>query len=701
MRTVRKHLIKMLNKPRELKPKTELDKITTKEAAEEAAKKLREAISFHDYKYYTLNEPVISDSEYDQLFNTLESLEEKYPQIQDSSSPTQRVGGEPLEEFETFEHPEPMQSIKSIREKKDLKTFVKNAKEDLEGEEITFVAEPKYDGTAIELIYENGKLVTASTRGDGERGDNITKNARTINDIPLILRKNKEKPYPDRLIVRGEVYMRKSEFEKFNKNRKEEEEEAFANPRNAAAGSLRQLDPKITAKRPLHTFIYEGINLESKFDSHFNILKTLKAWGFKVNLEKAEKCKDLTDLEQYHHELENQREELNYEIDGVVFKVDNLQQRKKLGRRTRNPKWALAYKFEAYRETTKLLDIKVQVGRTGKLTPVAVLEAVRIGGVEVSRASLHNQSEIDKKDIRIGDRVLIERAGDVIPQIVKPIKDVRTGSEGKFQMPLECPVCSTEVIMSEDKKQTYCPNPNCKAQLVGSLTHFTSRNAMNIEGLGEKIAQKLVDENIVGGIADLYDLKEKDLVSLEKFAERSAQNLIYEIKGSKNTTFSSFLYALGIPQVGEHVAQLLARNYENIDALQEASIEELEDIEGIGPEIAKQVKGFFETEKNLDMIRRIKNKGLTLKNEFAEIKEKPLEGLTFVFTGELEKWTRGEAQNLVEKYGGRATSSVSSNTNYLVIGQNPGSKFDKAQDLGIIIMRETDFENLLQDRGVI
>lgn len=691
----------MQEKPKQLKPEIILDEIKTKEQAQEAAKKLREVIRYHDYRYYTLNEPLISDREYDRLFNKLEALEEKYLSLQDPNSPTQRVGGEPLDEFETFEHPEPMQSIKSIREEKDLETFVKNVRESFQKEEIIYIAEPKYDGAAIELIYENGKLLTAATRGDGERGDNITKNARTINDIPLILREDTEKSYPNSLIVRGEVYMKKDEFENFNKQRKEEEDEIFANPRNAAAGSLRQLDPKITAERPLHTFIYEGINLDSQFDSHFQILKSLRDWGFNVNLEKTKKCKDIQQLKEYHQDLENEREKLNYEIDGVVFKVDNLEQREKLGRRTRNPKWAVAYKFEAYRETTKLQDIKVQVGRTGKLTPVAILEPVRIGGVEVSRASLHNQSEIDKKDIRIGDQVLVERAGDVIPQIVKSLKEARTGEEKKFHMPKKCPICETEVIMSKDKKQTHCPNPNCEAQLLGSLTHFASRNAMNIEGLGEKVAQKLVNENLIKNIADLYKLKKENLIQLEKFADKSAQNLTEEIEKSKNATFSNFIYALGIPQVGEHAAQLLAKNYKNLNELKETSQEELENIEGIGPEIAKQVEGFFKTEENLKMLEEIKNKGLILTNEYIDIEEQPLENLTFVFTGELKEWTRKEAQTLIEKNGGRATSSVSSNTDYLVIGENPGSKLDKAQELQIPIMEETGFKEFLQDKEII
>jgi DNA ligase (NAD+) len=677
------------------KPEINLKNINSASEAKKAVEKLREAIRYHDYRYYVLNDPVLSDAEYDRLFSQLQKLEKEYPDLQDPNSPTQRVAGQPLDEFETFEHPAPMQSILSVREKEDIETFVRSAKEGLPGQKIEFIAEPKYDGAAIELIYEKGALSVAATRGDGYWGDNITENAKTINEIPLVLRKNKDNPYPEKLIVRGEIYMRKDEFEEFNEARQEEDEETFANPRNAAAGSLRQLDPQITAQRPLHTFVYQGVGLENRFDTHMQTLEALEGWGFVVNLEKTKICGSLEELLDYHTQMEKQREDLNYEIDGVVFKVNNLQQRRELGRRTRNPKWAVAYKFQAYRETTKLEDIIVQVGRTGKLTPVAVLETVNIGGVEVSRASLHNQNEIDRKDIRIGDRVLVERAGDVIPQVVKPIKDARSGDEEMFNMPEKCPVCNTEVIMSDDKKQTHCPNPNCEAQLVGSLTHFASRNAMDIEGLGEKVAEQLVEKGLVTNISDLYKLKKGELISLEKFAEKSAQNLLDEIEQSKKAAFSDFLYALGIPLVGEHVAQVIAKNYKDFESLHKASREELEAIHEIGPEIAQQIVGFFETEENLRMLNEMWDAGISLTNEFANVGDQPLEGLTFVFTGELEEWTRSEAQDLVEKAGARATSSVSSNTDYVVAGENAGSKLDRAGELGVEVMSEAEFRDFL------
>jgi len=667
----------------------------SKDKAEKRIEQLRKEITGHDYSYYVLNSPTISDFEYDSLFQELQDLEEQFPEFQNETSPTQRVGGQPLEEFETFVHPYPMQSILSIREETGLKTFVKTVKNELKEKEAEYVAEPKYDGVSIELIYENGELSIASTRGNGEQGDNITENAKTIKEIPLRLRQNGNAPFPETLIVRGEVYIKKDEFNKFNREREKKGEELFANPRNAAAGSLRQLDPKITARRPLHVFIYHGLNLQDRFSTHMETLQALNDWGFKINLEKTKVCGSLDELIEYHEELSKERDNLNYETDGVVFKVNDYSIQEALGTRTRNPRWAIAYKFEARRETTKLLDIKVQVGRTGKLTPVAILEPVRLGGVEVSRASLHNQSEIDKKDIRIGDRVLIERAGDVIPQVVKPIKEVRTGNEKKFEMAENCPICGTKVIMSADKKQTTCPNPNCKAQLVGRIVHFASRNGANIEGLGDKIAQQLFEMGLVQKLSDIYKLNLENLVALERFAEKSAQNLLYQVEKSKNITFAKFLYALGIPQVGEHVAWVIAQKYD-LEGLKKATQSELQNIREIGPEIAQQIVGFFSTRENLEMLDEFEGLGLKIQKSERAGGGTRLEGLIFVFTGELENLTREEAKELVMENGGKVTSSVSSNTNYIVAGENPGSKLIKAQELNIEILDEASFVQLLE-----
>ena len=489
--------------------------------------------------------------------------------------------------------------------------------------------------------------------------------------------------------------MQLNEFEKLNKRKLERGEEVFANPRNAAAGSLRQLNPKITAKRPLHAFIYQGLNLQDRFSTHLETLQNLEKWGFKVNLEETKICRNLEELLSYHREIAERRDNLNYEIDGVVFKVNDYAAQQKLGTRTRNPRWSLAYKFEARQKTTRLLDIKVQVGRTGKLTPVAILEPVKLSGVEVSRASLHNQSEIEKKDIRVGDRVLVERAGDVIPQIVKPIKEVRTGNEKKFEMPKDCPICGTRVIMSLDRKQTTCPNPNCKAQIVGRIVHFASRNATNIEGLGDKIALQLFEEGLVQKLSDIYKLKLEDLVVLERFAEKSAQNLLEQIEKSKDITFTKFLYALGIPQVGEHIARVIAQKY-TLESLTKATQEELENIHEIGPEIAQQTVGFFSTGKNLEMLNEFEELGVKIQKTENNKGSNKLGGLTFVFTGELENLTRDDAKNLVKQNGGKVTSSVSSNTSFVVAGENPGSKLAKAQELNIATLDEATFRQLLE-----
>ncbi len=671
--------------------------------------KLRETIRKHDYEYYVLNNPTVSDAEYDNLFSQLQELENLYPQYLDPNSPTQRVGGIPLEEFETVAHPQPMLSIQSIRKAEEIKAFVKSVNEEIGETDLDFVAEPKYDGASIELIYEEGKLSLALTRGDGDKGDNVTANVKTIPEIPLVLRKS-EKSWPKTLIVRGEIYMKLDEFNSLNKNRVQNEEELFANPRNSAAGSLRQLDPHITAHRPLHIFAYSSLELENDFVTHWEVLHTLKEWGFPVNLEQSAVCKNVVDLFAYYENLAKQRDSLNYDIDGVVYKVNQLAHQQKLGFRTRNPKWAVAYKFEARQEVTKLLDIKVQVGRTGRITPVAVLEPIRIGGVEVSRASLHNQSEIDRKDIRVGDRVLVERAGDVIPQVVKPIKEFRRGNERKFLMPEKCPVCGAETVTSDDKKQTNCPNRNCPAQLRGNLFHFVSRGGMDIEGIGKRTAELLVEKGLVKSLADLYCLKKEDLLKLGGFAEKSAQNLIDEIAGSKEQIMSRFLYALGIPQVGEHIATVLSKNYKDFGELGKATSEELQSIYEIGPEIARQVVAFFDSKENQQMLGEMYARGLVLENSGFQGKNGvggrlltgeetkrplPFEGRKFVFTGELEKWSRDEAKILVEELGGRVTTGVSSATDYVVAGESPGSKLRKAEELDVTILNESEFTNLL------
>jgi DNA ligase (NAD+) len=675
--------------------------IESEEAARKAVEKLREAIRYHNYRYYVLDDPVISDAEYDQLMEALKALEERFPHLRTPDSPTQRVGGQARGELGVADHPSPMLSLKAVYEEEDVRSFDESCRDDLGIDRVEYVAEPKYDGLAVELIYEDGRLSVASTRGDGETGEDITPNVKTIKDVPLALLSQEDVSLPDRLVVRGEIYMRRDEFEAFNDRRAEEDKRQFANPRNAAAGSVRQLDPNITARRPLHIFLYAVPDAsELGFETHWEVLETLPRWGLRVNLERAKRCSAVDELLAYHRELGEDRDELPYEIDGVVYKVNRLDYQTQLGVRARDPRWALAYKFQPRRATTTLTEIEVQVGRTGQLTPVAVLKPVHIGGVEVSRASLHNQSEIDRKDVRVGDRVLVERAGDVIPQIVKPITEARDGSEQAFRMPDKCPTCGGDVVMSEDKKQARCTNVNCPAQLRERVTHYASREAMDIEGLGEKRTEQLINAGLIERLSDVYDLTEEDLVSLERFADKSAENLVSEIEGSKQQTLARFLYALGIPLVGTHVATVLARRYETLDALMAASEEELRQIMEIGPQVAESIVAFSEEEGNGEVIERIQDAGLRLSNPLhsAEEAERPLEGLTFVFTGTLERWTRAEAKRYVERLGGQATSSVSGETDYVVAGPGAGSKLEEARNRDIPVMDEEAFIEFSEDQ---
>jgi DNA ligase (NAD+) len=683
----------------EKKPDVSPESIESKKEAEKAVKELREAIRYHNYRYYVLDDPVISDAEYDELMEKLSTLESKFPELQSPDSPTQQVGGEPREELGLVDHPSPMLSLKAVYDEEDVRDFDENCRGELGLETVEYVAEPKYDGLAVELIYEGGRLSVASTRGDGNTGEDVTANVRTINEVPLVLLSPEGVSVPNRLVARGEIYMRKDEFEELNRRQADAGERQFANPRNAAAGSVRQLDPNVTARRPLHIFFYEVAQSDGRdFETHWEVLQTLPKWGLKVSTERARLCSGVEEALHYHVDMAEVRDDLPYEIDGVVYKVNQLADQEKLGVRTRDPRWALAYKFEPRRATTTVKDIEVQVGRTGKLTPVAVLEPVHIGGVEVSRASLHNQSEIERKDIRIGDAVLVERAGDVIPQVVKSIKEERDGSEKKFHMPDQCPVCGSEVVMSEDKKQTRCTNINCPAQLRERVTHFASREAMDIEGLGEKRAEQLIDAGLVKRLSSLYELTKEDLLSLERFADKSAENLLREIEDSKEQTLPRFLYALGIPLVGEHMTRVLATHFKTLGDLVQASEGELQKIEEIGPQVAHSIVTFFSKDENRQVIQEIREAGLTLGNPYAEEEAQPLEGLTFVFTGSLKRWTRDEVKRFVERLGGRATSSVSGETDYIVAGPGAGSKLDEAKEQNIPVMDEEEFAQFVEER---
>ncbi len=684
---------------RELKPDVSPRKIDDRDEARRAANALREAIRYHNYRYYVLDDPVISDAEYDALMADLRTLEDEFPGLQSPDSPTQQVGGEPRKELGVVEHPYPMLSLRAV-DKSEVRRWDENCREELGLEALDYAAEPKYDGLAIELLYEDGRLSVAATRGDGDSGEDVTPNVRTIKEVPLVLLDRHGDTPPERLVVRGEIYMRLDEFKALNEVRTEQGEDAFANPRNAAAGSVRQLDPSVTEKRPLHVFFY-GVPhaAELGFDRQTALLEALPEWGLRTNDERMRVCSSVDELLAYHRDMSDVRDDLPYGIDGVVFKVNRLDAWETLGTRSRDPRWAIALKFEPRRATTVVEDIDVQVGRTGKLTPVAHLEPVQVGGVEVTRASLHNQSEIERKDIRIGDTVLVERAGDVIPQVVKPLKEERDGSEDRFHMPDECPVCGTDVVMSEDKKQAHCPNVSCPAQLRERLTHYASRQALDIEGLGTKRAQQLVDAGLIERISDLYALTEDDLLSRERYGRTSARNLRREIEASKETTLSRFIYGLGIPLVGEHLARVLARQYETLDDLMAANEDELEAVDEIGPQVAHSIAVSLDEDETRRTIGEIRDAGMTLENRLWEEGARPLDGLTFVFTGELDRWTRDEAKRFVERLGGRATSSVSGETDYVVAGPGAGSKLDEAQERDVSVLDEEGFVATVEERG--
>lgn len=684
---------------RDSKPEVDISKIESPSEAKEAIMQLSKAIRYHNYRYYTLDDPIITDAEYDSLLLNLLSLEEKYPDLVDANSPTQRVGGEPKSVLEKVEHPIPMVSLKTVYEQENIESFDRSCKEGLGVEVVDYTAEPKFDGLAVELIYEKGGLVQASTRGDGITGEDVTSNIRTIADVPLQLDAFEGKPLPTRLVVRGEVYIELEEFNQLNRQRSEEEESLFANPRNAAAGSLRQLDPSVTASRPLRIFLYGIAEAEGyEFKTQYEVLRTIQKWGLRVNLQNTRLCNGIEELLQYHQKMDEKRDSLDYEIDGVVFKVNSLASQEKLGMRTRDPRWAVAYKFKPRQATTKLLDITVQVGRTGRLTPVAELEPVNIGGVTVSRASLHNQSEIDRKDIRKGDTVIVERAGDVIPQVVKPIEDLRNGSEKKFKMPSKCPVCKSEVVMSDDKKSAQCPNISCPAQLRRGIEHFVSRDGLNIEGLGKKRVKQLMEEGLLTSIQSLFDIDVADLLEIERFGEASAEKLVAQIQSSKEQSLDRVIFALGIPTVGLSTARLLAREFSTIDNLMNASQNQLEHIDSVGPEVAKNIVSYFSNPSIRKMIHELQKRGLNMRND-VDVSSDALSGMTFVFTGTLERMTRSEAQKMVENLGGKASSSVSAKTSYVVAGPGAGSKLEKAEKLGINVISEKDFIEMLAKQG--
>ena len=657
---------------------------------------LRDQLNDHNYRYYVLDDPLISDSEYDQLFRELQKLETDNPNLITEDSPTRRVGAEPLSSFGSWTHRMPMLSLANAMNEDELAAFDTRVKKGLGTEkDLEYMAEPKLDGLAVELVYENGFFVNGSTRGDGITGEDITQNLKTITAIPLSLRKNGQKT-PPLLEVRGEVFITKDGFKKLNRNQEKEELSPFANPRNAAAGSLRQLDSKITATRPLSIYCYEAGRIDGiSFDTHEDFLSTLKEWGFPVNPE-IQKVNNAETMVAFHRNLEAKRDSLPYGIDGTVFKVNAINQRNALGIRSRSPRWAIAGKFKAQQATTLVQNIIPSVGRTGAVTPVARLEPVNVGGVVVTNATLHNQDEIDRKDVRVGDTVLIQRAGDVIPEVVKVIPAKRPPETKTYQLPTECPSCGQEVFRPEGEVVTRCQNLSCPAQVKGRIEHFVSKGALDIDGFGEKLVDQLVDKKLILTVDDIFKLNFDDLVNLDRMAEKSALNILTAIQDSKQTTFARFVYALGIRNVGAHLSKVLEKAFVgDIEKFMNAAAEELEAIDEVGPIVAETITTFLSNCTNTDVIESCLSLGIRLK-KVEEPKSLLLQGKTFVFTGALTQFSRNEAKEMTEAHGGKVSGSVSKNTDFVVAGPGAGSKLKKATELDIPILSEAEFFDMLK-----
>jgi len=684
--------------------------------------KLREVINHNNYRYYVLDSPEISDAEYDELMKELRQLEAEHPKLVTPNSPTQRIGAPPVEAFGVVEHPQPLLSLTNAFSYEELAAWHKRVSKLLGGRQFDLVCEPKIDGLAVALTYVDGLLITGATRGDGYRGEGITQNLRTIRSIPLSV----SKEAPTRFEVRGEVYLPKAGFKKLNEERAKEGLPLFANPRNAAAGSVRQLDSSITARRPLDIFIYGLGWAEGKAvpDTHWEIMQYLKSLGFKINPNIALR-NSLDEAEKYHQSWVESREKFPYEADGIVAKVNSIALQQELGTVAHEPRWAIAYKFPAIQGTTRLIDIGINVGRTGSLNPYAILEPVRVGGVVISSAALHNEEDIHRKDIRIGDWVVVQRAGEVIPEIVEPIVSRRTGKEKIFSMREKtwklykqrkgsvgkekppnypvCPVCGSEVIKPEGEAMHRCTNAACPSQALERIKHFVSRGAMDIDGIGEKLCQALFEAGLKKKLkfedaGDLYSLTKEQLMKLERMADKSASNVLNSIEKSKNRPLARVIFALGITHVGEQYAELLAEQFYSIDQLAEASQEELSAIPSIGPKIAESIVAFFRQEGNKQIIKKLKRRGVRLereKVEEAKPEELPLAGREFVFTGKLESFSRSEAEAKIKALGGKAGSDVTKKTSYVVAGADPGSKLAKAEKLGIKTMKEAEFLDLL------
>jgi len=660
--------------------------------------RLREKIHEHNYRYYVLDDPIISDAQYDRLLRELEELESEHPDLVTDDSPTQRVGARPAEGFETVEHRIPMLSLGNAFSEEEVAEFDRRVRDTLDIEDVVYSAEPKLDGVAIALRYERGRLKLAATRGDGRRGEDVTANVRTIRAIPLKLRGD---PIPDLLEVRGEIFMTRSGFSRLNQRLADAGEKTFVNPRNAASGSLRQLDSKVTAGRPLHFFCYQAATTEGLPGRHAEILGRSRAMGLPVSPE-ARTVHGLQGLLDYYERAGQRRDQLDYDVDGVVYKVDDLDQQQELGFVSRAPRWAIAHKFPAQEEVTRLITIEVQVGRTGALTPVARLKPVFVGGVTVTNATLHNADEVRRKDVRPGDYVVVRRAGDVIPEIVRSIPERREGEPAPWQMPNRCPECDSAVEQVEGEAVARCTGGLvCPAQRRRALEHFAGRAAMDIDGLGEKVIAQLVAQDLVHSPADLYRLDRDTLSGLERMGEKSADNLLKALNNSKQVTLGRLLFALGIREVGEVTAVALARHFGTLDALAEAPVEALESVRDVGPVVARHVHAFFNEAHNRKVIDELLEAGVSYKPEeaAADAGELPLADRTYVLTGSLSGLTRSQAKKRLEALGARVTGSVSKNTTAVIAGDDPGSKLDKARELGIEVLDETALEKLFDAHG--
>jgi DNA ligase (NAD+) len=668
------------------------------EEVKRKVEKLREEIRHHDYRYYVLNQPEISDREYDDLVKKLKELEKEQPQLITPDSPTQRVGEKPLIGFKTVKHRVAMLSLDNTYSSEEIEEWDRRVHKGLPGGKAEYVVELKIDGVGVSLTYEKGIFLVGATRGDGVTGDDITQNLKTIKSIPLRFLTTDSSQLPDLIEVRGEVFMERGEFEKLNAEKKKKGEALFANPRNAAAGSLKLLDSRLTAGRKLNCFIHSFGTLEGGkvYKAHWEFLQSAKRLGLRVNPE-IKLCKNINEVISYCENWENKRGRLGYQIDGMVIKVNSLPQQKRLGYTMKSPRWAIAYKFPAQQATTTLKDIVLQVGRTGVITPVAMLKPVECAGVTISRATLHNFDEIKRLDVRIGDRVIVERAGEVIPKIVKVVESVRKGRREIFKVPEKCPECGGRITKEKEEEVAYrCINPSCPAQLERGLVHFASRNAMDIEGFGESVVEQVVRDGLAKDFADIYSLRREDFLKLELFAEKRAQNLRDAIEKSKERPLARLLFALGIRHVGEKAAETLAEEFGSIEALMRAKEEELETIPEVGPALAASVREFFKQREIRILIEKLKKAGLKLEQEKVKKGPQILAGKTFVFTGELKGYSRSEAEKLVKDLGGKAISSVSKQTSYVVVGESPGSKYDKAKALGVPIIPEEQFEKLIK-----